>query len=465
MSVNDRLRQLPSVNELLAQANGLVEAEGHLRVVHALREVLGQARLAIRGGAPAPSREELLSAAYDLLRSAIGGRPSAVINATGVIIHTNLGRAPLSRAAQEAMLTVARDYSPLEFDPLTGERGRRGEEIERLLCQLTGAEAALVVNNCAAATVLMLAAVAVGRGVIISRGQLVEIGGGFRIPEIMAQSGARLIEVGTTNRTRLADYEQAIHEAQGHASSIGAILRVHASNFRMVGFVEDVRIEDLVALAGRFSIPVLDDLGSGALVDTSHFGLRREPMPQDSLRAGAAIVTFSGDKLLGGPQAGVMLGRREWIERCRRHPLARAFRADKFTLAGLAATLMHYARGEAQREVPVIRMLAMSKEEVRERAEAVRTKIACWLSDNELTADLVDGESTVGGGSLPGETLSTVLIALGSASRSPHEVLAGLRARGVIARIHDDRVALDLRTVLDDDGLVQRLCPEGRARV
>ncbi|BCX05649.1 MAG: L-seryl-tRNA(Sec) selenium transferase [Candidatus Roseilinea sp.] len=457
MSVNDRLRQLPSVNELLAQANGLVEAEGHLRVVHALREALDRARQAIRNGAPLPSRDELIETARALLQASTYDRPPTVVNATGVILHTNLGRAPLSQAAREAMLAVGRDYSPLEFDMVTGERGQRGEGAERLLRQLTGAEAALVVNNCAAATVLMLAAVAAGKGVVISRGQLLEIGGGFRIPEIMAQSGAHLIEVGTTNRTRLVDYEQAIHEVEGRPPGIGAILRVHSSNFRMIGFVEEVRIEDLVKLGERFSVPVLDDLGSGALVDTSQFGLRREPMPQDSLRAGAAIVTFSGDKLLGGPQAGVMLGRREWIERCRRHPLARAFRADKFTLAGLTATLLHYARGEAQREVPVIRMLAMSKAEVTARAEKVRSEIGDWLLANGLRAELVDGESTVGGGSLPGETLPTTLIALTSDVRTPHEILAGLRTRGVIARISDDRVTLDLRTVLDDAELVQRL--------
>lgn len=457
MSLNDRLRQLPSVSELLAQANGLVEAEGHARVVHALREALNRARQAVRDGAPLPSRDELIATARAVLCAPFPERLPTVVNATGVIIHTNLGRAPLSRAAQEAMLAVGRDYSPLEFDMTIGERGQRGEAVEQLLRQLTGAEAALVVNNCAAATVLMLAAVAAGKGVVISRGQLVEIGGGFRIPEIMTQSGAHLIEVGTTNRTRLADYERAIREAEARAPGIGAILRVHSSNFVMVGFVETTPVEDLVQLGERFSVPVLDDLGSGALVDTSQFGLRREPMPQDSLRAGAAIVTFSGDKLLGGPQAGIMLGRRAWIERCRRHPLARAFRADKFTLAGLSATLLHYTRGEAQHEVPVIRMLAMSKADITRRATQVSARIADWLLTNGLRAELVDGESTVGGGSLPGETLPTTLIALTSDARSPHEILAALRARGVIARISNDRVMLDMRTVLDDDELVRRL--------
>lgn len=461
MSENDRLRQLPSVNELISDINGLIEVEGHARVVNAVREVLAAARSAVRSGAPLPSQADLLAEVRDrLCASAVAAH--ALINATGVIIHTNLGRAPLSRAAQEAMAAVARDYSPLEFDLRTGERGRRGEAAQQLLCQLTGAEAALVVNNCAAATVLMLAAVAAGKGVVISRGQLVEIGGGFRIPDIMAQSGAHLIEVGTTNRVRRADYEQALWELASREPGVGAILRVHPSNFRMIGFVEEVAIEDLVRIAADCSpapLPVLDDLGSGALIDTSQFGLRHEPMPQESIRAGAAVVCFSGDKLLGGPQAGIMVGRREWIERCRAHPLARAFRADKFTLAALTATLLHYARGEAHREVPVIRMMAMTRAEIAARAERVRAELADWLSVNDLRAELVDGESTVGGGSLPGETLPTVLIALSPRSTSPSVAAwqAALRARSVIARITDGRVVLDLRTVLDDQALIARL--------
>lgn len=465
MSENDRLRQLPSVNELIGDVNGSIEVEGHARVVNAVREVLAAARSAVRSGAPLPSRADLLAEVRDRLRtSAVAAH--ALVNATGVIIHTNLGRAPLSRAAQEAMSAVARDYSPLEFDLRTGERGRRGEAAQQLLCQLTGAEAALVVNNCAAATVLMLAAVAAGKGVVISRGQLVEIGGGFRVPDIMAQSGAHLIEVGTTNRTRGEDYIAKIREAESGGQAVGAILRVHPSNFRMIGFVEEVAIEDLVRIAADCSpaslpspLPVLDDLGSGALIDTSQFGLRREPMPQESIRAGAAVVCFSGDKLLGGPQAGIMVGRREWIERCRAHPLARAFRADKFTLAALTATLLHYARGEAQREVPVIRMMAMTRAEIAARAERVRAELADWLWVNDLRAELVDGESTVGGGSLPGETLPTVLIALSPRSTSPSVAAwqAALRARGVIARITNGRVVLDLRTVLDDQALIARL--------
>jgi L-seryl-tRNA(Ser) seleniumtransferase len=485
MSINDILRQLPSVSDLLEPAQDLIEREGRGRTVQALRDALDAARAAIKAGAPAPSTGDLIAAA----QSRIQTPARTTINATGVILHTNLGRATLSVAAQAAMLAVARDYSPLEFDLATGARGRRGAALETLLCELTGAEAALVVNNCAAATVLMLAAVAAGTGVVISRGQLVEIGGGFRVPDIMAQSGARLIEVGTTNRVRRADYEHALEgrrgqKAEGEASDsgteVGAVLRVHASNFKMIGFTEDVGIAELVDITqARFrtrgstaSVPVLDDLGSGALIDTARFGLAREPMPQDSVRAGAAVVCFSGDKLVGGPQAGIMVGQEKWIERCRRHPLARAVRADKYTLAALEATLLHYARGEAEREVPVMRMIAMPKAEIARRAEAVRSVIGDWLATRGLRAELIDGESTVGGGSLPGETLPTTVIALVPSAGTRHgapgvsgaALQAALRAQGVVARVNDGRVLLDLRTVFDDAALVEailRASPQG----
>ena len=461
----DALRQLPSVDKLLTEANGLVEHEGRERVVHVLRAALDQARAAIRSGSSTPSSTELIDTARALLVTPIENPKSKIINATGVILHTNLGRAPLSQAAQDALLAVARDYSPLEFDMSTGERGKRGEAVEKLLCELTGAEAALIVNNCAAATVLMLAATAAGKGVIVSRGQLVEIGGGFRVPDIMRQSGATLIEVGTTNRTKSEDYRAKIQDSSLETESplgIGAILRVHSSNFKMIGFVTEPSVDELVRIASdfsilnsQFSIPVLDDLGSGALIDTSQFGLAREPMPQDSVKAGVAITCFSGDKLLGGPQAGLMVGQREWIERCRKHPLARAFRADKFTLAALGATLLHYARGEAQREVPVIRMLAMTKAEIAARAQRVIEVIGNWLSANALSAELIDGASTVGGGSLPGEMLPTKSISVQCAS--PDALLTRLRAVGIIARIKDDRVLLDLRTVLDDATLLHAI--------
>ncbi len=460
MSANERLRCLPSVSELLKQAEDLIAQAGHDLVAQTLREVLAQTRADILSGAQPPTATALLEAARAQLRALID-YPRPLINATGVVIHTNLGRAPLSQAAQQAMQAAAAGYSALEFDLRSGQRGRRGQQAEQLLCALTGAEDALIVNNCAAATVLMLAAVAVGRGVVISRGQLVEIGGGFRIPEIMAQSGAHLIEVGTTNRTRSADYAQALRAHAQRPPGVAAILRVHPSNFRVRGFTQDVEVAELVQLARAHAettgqpLPVLDDIGSGALVDTSRFGLRREPMPQDSVRAGAAVVTFSGDKLLGGPQAGLLIGQKAWIARCRSHPLARAFRADKFTLAGLTATLLHYARGDAAQQVPVLRMLAATKDEISQRAQRVVDRLAPWAAARGLRLALRDGQSAVGGGTLPDEALPTTLITIASAARSAHQLLAALRAQSVIARIVDDHVVLDLRTVLDDDALVR----------
>jgi L-seryl-tRNA(Ser) seleniumtransferase len=448
VSVNP-FRDLPSVNEMLQEAADLVQREGHARVVAALRATLDDARAALRDGASAWDRAEIAARTRARLAPT---SPRALVNATGVVLHTNLGRAPLSEAAQRAMLAVAADYTPLEFDMESGERGRRGAALEDLLCETTGAQAALVVNNCAAATVLMLAAHAAGRGVVVARGQLVEIGGGFRVPEIMTQSGARLIEVGTTNRVRPADYARAIAENADAA----ALLRVHASNFKMIGFVEEVDVAGLavVARAGR-PVVVLDDLGSGALVDTAQFGLAHEPMPQESVLAGADVVAFSGDKLLGGPQAGILLGTREAIECCRRHPLARAFRADKFTLAALQATVLHYARGEAVREVPVLRMLAATPAQLQARTEDAARALSAWAASQGVRIDIIDALSTVGGGSLPGETLPTRALALSCAS--PSALQAELRARGVIARIHDGRVLFDLRTVLADALLVERL--------
>ncbi len=446
-------RQLPSVNDLLKNAGDLLLREGHDRTVAALRTALDDARAGLKAGAPPPTPADLLNAAQQRLESGLGTRDPALINATGVIIHTNLGRAPLSAAAQQAMLDVARNYTPLEYDLRSGERGRRGEAVENLLCELTGAEAALVVNNCAAATVLMLAAHAAGRGVVVARGQLVEIGGGFRVPDIMKQSGARLIEVGTTNRVKPADYARALVDNPDAA----ALLRVHASNFLMIGFVEDVDVAGLAGVAGANAraIAVLDDLGSGALLDTSQFGLSKEPMPQDSLRAGADVVAFSGDKLLGGPQAGIMVGKRAAIELCRKHPLARAFRADKFTLAALGATLLHYARGEAQREVPVIHMMALTVADLDARALRLKQALSAWAQSGGVTLEVVDALSTIGGGSLPGETLPTRALAL--SGTSPDALQGQLRDRGVIARINDDRVLLDPRTVLDDAALVAAL--------
>ena len=453
------LRQIPSVSDLLEQMPGLVELEGRVRVVDSIRYALDEARTVVRQGGELPPMSQLVRAVHQYLQSDVSSMDGCpVINATGVIIHTNLGRAVLSNAAQQAMMSVGKDYSALEYDLSSGERGQRGASTEALLCKATEAEAALVVNNCAAAAVLMLAATARDKSVIVSRGQLVEIGGGFRIPEILEQSGARLIEVGTTNRTRSDDYLRALRGSD----SIGAILHVHSSNFKLIGFTESVSVAEAVAISRQADastcVPVLDDIGSGALLDTAKYGLAHEPMPIESVRAGADIVTFSGDKLLGGPQAGILVGRREAIDRCRLHPLARAFRADKFTLAALRATVLHYLRGEAEHEIPVWRMMSMPIETIHDRAANVLSELGRWLDQYGATCELVDGFSTVGGGSLPGDTLPTELLAI---TCDRPDLLARkmrLSVFPVIGRIQKQHVLLDLRTVLDDQQLIRSLC-------
>jgi len=364
-----------------------------------------------------------------------------VINATGVIIHTNLGRALLSPAARAAMEQAARSYSNLEYDLKAGQRGSRYVHAEELLCRLTGAEAALVVNNNAGAVLLILSALARGREVIISRGQLVEIGGGFRIPDVMRQSGAILVEVGTTNRTHRRDYEAAITD------QTAMLLRVHRSNFRLTGFVTEPTLAEMADLAHSQGLLVGDDLGSGTLLDTADYGLAHEPTIQESLAAGADIVSCSGDKLLGGPQAGIILGHADLIAQLRRFPLTRALRVDKTTLAGLQATLLHYVKSEATREVPVWRMIAIPLEALAIRAEAWARRLAAA----GLRSKVRDGRSAVGGGSLPGETLPTRLLAL--LEPSPERLASSLRHADppVIARVEDEQLVLDPRTVQPEE--------------
>jgi len=450
MSANgDRFRQLPSVDKLLARPEvvALIDAHGRALTIDAIRIVLDHARGEIKNGNGSTDPGMLIDEASHLLETWTQPRPRPVINATGVIVHTNLGRAPLSRAALEAVQRAAADYSDLEYDLSSGERGQRMAAVEDALRQLTGAEDVLVVNNNAGALLLALSAFARDKGALISRGQLVEIGGGFRIPDVMAQSGARLIEVGTTNRTHRRDYENALSET----SDIAVILRVHSSNFRVIGFTTEVSLDELVELGAKHNAIVIDDLGSGSLLDTSQFGLMREPMVQESVKAGAGIVCFSGDKLLGGPQAGLIVGRREYVSKLKKHPLARALRIDKLDLAALSATLTHYLRDEAEREVPVWRMIGMSLEEIDRRAHA----LANALRDAGHAVEVIDGQSTVGGGSLPGETLPTRLVALRVAA--PDAYLARLRMGDppVVARIHEGYVVFDMRTVMDDELLKQ----------
>ncbi len=437
-------RDLPSIDALLRAGHDLVGRYGHARTVEALRQAVEAARQALLSGGSIPGVDALLAQAE--ARLAREAQPSLrpVINATGVIIHTNLGRAPLSAAALAAIQAVAAGYSTLEYDLEAGARGQRDTHIERILREVTGAPAGMVVNNNAAGVLLALSALAAGRQAIISRGQLIEIGGAFRIPDVMRQSGAQMVEVGTTNRTRLEDYANAI------TPETALIVRAHPSNFRVVGFTESVPLDALTTLAHARGLPVLDDLGSGALLDTGAFGLAHEPTVQESLSAGADLVLFSGDKLLGGPQAGVLVGRADLIERLRRHPLARAIRPDKLALAALAATLEHYRRGEALEQIPVWRMISLSPDAIRARAER-------WAA--AVPGAIVPAESTVGGGSLPGETLPTWAFAPRVAQ--PNVAADRLRRADppVIARVADDRLLLDPRTVLpeQDDALISAL--------
>jgi L-seryl-tRNA(Ser) seleniumtransferase len=435
-------RQLPAVETLVQaiqrRANG--DVPPHDLLVDAARFELDAARSAIAGGIPAPSIEQLIGAT--LARSHSAAQPSLrpLINATGVIIQTNLGRAPLSEAALHAMREVGLGYSNLEYDLDAGERGSRAAHLTGLLCRLTGAEAALAVNNNAAAIYLVLSALALGRDVIISRGQAVEIGGGFRIPDVLRQSGATLIEVGTTNRTYARDYADAI------GPQTALLMRIHTSNFRLTGFIHETLLADMAEVARAHGVALLDDLGSGTLLPTAPYGLAPEPTVQESLAAGADLVTFSGDKLLGGPQAGLIVGRAMLIAKLRSHPLARALRVDKITLAGLEATLLSYLNGRATSDIPVWRMIAATPELLRARAE----RIAVAIGGDAMVLACA---SAVGGGSLPGETLPSFAVALGG----PPDDLARRLRQGippVIGRIADGRLLLDVRTVLEEQALI-----------
>ena len=444
--MNDHLRQLPSVNRILQDpaVQALIAERGHDATVDAVRIVLEDTREAVRSGADLPAREDLIEALHVRFRRQHLGQLQPVINATGVIIHTNLGRAPLSQATLEAMRAVAGGYSNLELELASGERGGRGASIERLLARLTGCEAALAVNNNASAVLLVLTALTHGRGVVISRGQLIEIGGGFRVPDVMRQSGARLIEVGTTNRTHLRDYQRALEES----ADACALLRAHRSNFRLLGFVTEPTMAELTALAHARDLIVIDDLGSGALLDTAAYGLEHEPTVQESVAAGADVVCFSADKLLGGPQAGLIVGRAELLDRVRRHPWARAVRLDKIALAGLQATLTHYEKGEAVNSVPVWRMISRPIDEIRRQARRWTRQ----LRASGLEAETTEGRSTIGGGSLPGATLPTWWVALKVASPDAFSERLRQGEPPIIARIEGDRVVLDPRTVLPGQG-------------
>ena len=437
-------RRLPSVDRVLAdeRLKQIGEAYPRILLVNLVRQQLERERLAIAAGNPVSSLAEIVDSICAKVQGLENPSLRPVINATGVILHTNLGRAPLSKEAAVAMDVMAKGYSNLEFDLDSGMRGSRHIHIESLLCQLTGAEAALVVNNNASAVLLGLTALAKRKEVIVSRGQAVEIGGGFRIPDVMRQSGVKLIEVGTTNCTYVSDYEQAI------TPRTAALMRVHSSNFRLMGFTNEVTFEDLVALANRNDLPVLDDLGSGCFLDTTKFGLASEPMVPQSVALGAALTFFSGDKLVGGPQAGIMVGKKQFIDKLRKHPLARAVRIDKIRLAGLVATLIHYLKDEATTKIPVWRMISTPLEEIDQRAKQ-------WAQALGDLAQVIEGETMIGGGSLPGGTLPTKLVAIGGKkSRNTAQILSRrLRSQEipVIGRISEDILLLDPRSVLPEE--------------
>lgn len=438
----DRLRQRPAVRALEAEygPNAVVEALRY--VADGLRNELNSKHPpSIRNGEEAAVALEQRTAE----RLADDFAPSLVpvINATGVIVHTNLGRAPLATAAVRRVTRLAAGYSNLEYDLEIGTRGSRDRHAEHLLTRITTAPAAVVVNNNAAAVLIVLSALANGREVIVSRGELVEIGGGFRIPDVMRQSGADVREVGTTNKTRAADYAAAI------SNRSAMILRVHPSNFRIQGFTERPRLDELTALGRQFDLPVVEDLGSGNLLDAQAAGLLGEPSAAASLAAGVTVCCFSGDKLLGGPQAGILVGETDAISRIRAHPLMRAVRIDKMTCAALEATLLEYARGRAAETIPVVRMIAASAAGIGTRAAALAEGLDGHRS---FEADLVDGVSTVGGGGAPGSALPTCLIRLTPRNGSADALERRLRQLRppVIARIENDRVLLDLRTVAPD---------------
>lgn len=442
--MHEELRKLPSIERVLqrAELQESITTQGRPLVIDSARQVIDDVRREIGSGEPCPALETLLDQILADLETR--GQPTLarVINATGVIVHTNLGRAPLSEDARAAMDLVAQGYSNLEYDLSDGSRGSRYDHAEGLLKRLTGAGGGLLVNNNAGALLLILTALGRGRNAIISRGQLIEIGGGFRIPEVMLQSGVRLVEVGTTNRTHIGDYESAIDE------ETALLLHVHYSNFRVLGFARQVALSELVEVANQHGLLAIEDLGSGCLLDTTAFGLAHEPTVQEAIAQGADLVCFSGDKLLGAPQAGMVVGRADLIALLKTHPLARALRVDKTTIAGLQANLLHYLRGEATEKVPVWRMISLSVDKLQARADSWVERLRSW----GVEAEVIPGLSTVGGGSLPGETLPTRLVALRVTSPDRFAQRLRIGKPPVVGRIEGGQFILDPRTVLPEEG-------------
>ncbi|MCP4097615.1 MAG: L-seryl-tRNA(Sec) selenium transferase [Planctomycetaceae bacterium] len=450
-------RKLPSVNQLLEspQLKQMVETVNHSVVVDGVRSFLDDLREQVStesGEVSIPTPSEIADKIANWLKTEEKPYLRPVINGTGIILHTGLGRAPLAKSAIESVQSISEGYASVEVDVRTGERGQRIKSVEKLLCELTGAEAAAVVNNNAAATMLALSAMAEGQEVIVSRGQLIEIGGSYRLPDVMECSGAKLREVGTTNKTHLFDYQRAINE------ETGALLKVHPSNFEVVGFTKTVSTKEMVTLAAEHGLPVIDDVGSGALIDFSEFGLMDEPVVSQSIKDGADVVLFSGDKLIGGPQCGIIIGKKKYIDTILSNPLMRAMRVDKMTLAALSATLRIYRdEDRARTEIPILRMLSMPKENLKLRAEKVVAQLS-HLAELE-TCEAVEADSMLGGGSLPTQKLSTWCVALTPKTHSVDSLSAGLRNSepSVIGRVQKERYYLDMRTVQpsQDAGLVE----------
>ena len=434
-------RDLPSVEAVLTDLDDIIHTYDRSWVVDLVRSQLKTARELIKSGDQNIKGQDIADGVRDSVKWLTQPVPRQIINATGVVIHTNLGRSPLSEESIESIKQAAIGYSDLELDLSTGRRGSRQAHVQQLLSQLTGAEASLVVNNNASAILLGLSALALGKSVVVSRGEAVEIGGGFRIPDVLLQSGASLSEVGTTNRTYISDYERAIND------DTGAFLKAHASNFRVEGFTASVEPLELVALGTKHGIPVLHDVGSGCFLNTEDYGMAHEPTPQESVRAGVGLTFFSGDKLLGGPQAGIVVGTRSLISVLERHPLARAVRIDKLSLASLTMTLQHYLLNESEKKIPIWRMISASAEDIKDRANLLKEGL-------EVHSTVVESRSPIGGGSLPGETLPSWVLAIHCAETAggADRVLNNLRMcdKPVIGRIADEQVLLDPRTVLPE---------------
>jgi len=441
------LRAIPSVDAILQSptAESLITAFGRKLAIDAIRLSLDQIREKIISGHPVPTNDVIIKEAKKFALKWTHQSLAPVINATGIILHTNLGRAPLSEETIKAMQEISTSYNNLEFDLVKGKRGKRSIHAEEILKKLTGAESALVVNNNAAAVLLILSALAKRKKVIIPNSQLVEIGGGFRVPDVMKQSDARLIPIGTTNRIHLSDYAQALEDG----ASI--VLNAHHSNFKIIGFTSEPNLKDVIDVSHNHSVPFVYDLGSGALLDTSMYGLAHEPTVFEALSAGADVICFSGDKLIGGPQAGIIIGKSKLLTKIKRHPLARALRADKTCLAGISTTLIHYLKGEAEEKIPVWKMIAQDEATIHQRVKEWKEVIG--------QGEVLKGSSIVGGGSLPGEALPTYVLALDISKAN--KFLNKLRTLPfpIVARIENDRVLFDPRTVLpnQEDAFLQNL--------